>query len=138
MECAGAGLSRRAGEPGFTLLEVMVGMLLLTAIVVIMSQGYMTAFSRAQDTKSHSLAAAWAQAMIEHVRGQGYGVSGSWTETPASCTAPEPCLPPEFASADVAVTAAGVTGLKRIDITVYRGGAPFLAVATYLADVRLP
>ncbi|MGQ0570192.1 MAG: type II secretion system protein, partial [Armatimonadota bacterium] len=135
-----AGLSSatggRAGERGFTLLEVMVGMILLASIVVIMTQGFMTAMSRADETGDHSVGAAWTQAMLDYLRNQGYGITGSWTETAVTCTTPEPCLPTGFTQATIAVTNAATPGLKQIDVTLYRLGStsPFLAVSTYAAD----
>ena len=130
----------RRGEQGSTLLEVMIGMLLLSATVVIMTQGYMAAISRADETGDHSTGAAWAQATIDYLRNQGYAVSGSWTETPTSCTAPEPCLPAGFSSATIAVTNTATPGLKQLDITMYRQGnvTPFLAVSTYVANLVYP
>ena len=132
--------ARRRGERGTTLLEVLIGMLLLSATVVVMTQGYMAAISRADETGHHSTGAAWAQATIDYLRNQGYAVSGSWTETPTSCTAPEPCLPAGFSSATIAVTITATPGLKQLDITMYRQGnaAPFLAVSTYVANLGYP
>jgi len=131
---------RGHGEQGFTLLEVMIGMILLSATVVIMTQGFMVAMSRAGETGSHSAGAAWTQAMIDYLRNQGYGVTGYWSETPASCTAPKPCLPTGFSSATIEVTNTGTPGLKQINVTLYRQGlaSPFLAVSTYAANLVFP
>lgn len=138
-----AGLLRlgRRGQGGFTLLEVMIGMLLLSAVVIMLSQGYMAAISRAGEIGDHSTGAAWMQAMVDHLRNVGYaGVSGSWTETAATCTSPEPCLPLALDRAEIQVTGTGVPLLKQVNITLYRrgGAAPFLALSTYFTDIRLP
>ncbi|MDR7521813.1 MAG: prepilin-type N-terminal cleavage/methylation domain-containing protein [Armatimonadota bacterium] len=131
---------RSGGQRGFTLIEVMIGMLLLASIVVMLAQGYMAALSRAGETGDHTMAAAWAQAMVDYLRNQGYGVSGSWSETPAACAAPKPCLPPVFSRADIVVSNTGIPSLKQIDITLYRmgSGSPFMALSTYAADLRFP
>ncbi len=133
-------LGRPRGERGFTLLEVMVGMLLLAAIVIVLSQAYLAALSRAGETGDQSAGAAWMQAMVDYLRNTGYALSGSWDEIPASCPQPRPCLPKQFASARVAVTSGPGAGLKQVNITLYRQGvgAPFLALSTYLADTRFP
>lgn len=125
---------------GFTLLEVLLGMLMLTATVVMLTQGYMAALSRADETGDHSVGAAWMQATVDYLRHQGYSVTGSWTETSSSCTVPEPCLPIGFSQASISVTNTVTPGLKQIDITLYRQGiaAPFLAVSTYVADLVFP
>lgn len=131
----------RKDQQGFTLLEVMVGMLLLSSIVIMLSQGYMAAISRAGEIGDHSTGAAWMQAMVDHLRNTGYaGVGGSWTETASSCASPEPCLPSVFSRAEIQVTGTTVPSLKQVDITLYRKGgtAPFLALSTYFADVRFP
>lgn len=131
---------RGSGERGFTLLEVMVGMLLLAAIVIVLSQAYLAALSRAGETGDQSAGAAWTQAMVDYLRNTGYAVSGSWDEVPASCTQPRPCLPRQFSSARVAVAAGPVVGLKQVNITLFRQGvgAPFLVLSTYVADTRFP
>ena len=130
----------RSGERGFTLLEVMIAMILLSATVVIMTQGFMAAMSRAGETGNHSAGAAWTQAMIDYLRNQGYGVTGYWSETPSSCTAPKPCLPTAFSSAVIEVTTTGTPGLKQINVTLFRQGAtaPFLAVTTYVTNLVFP
>lgn len=135
------GRRYRGGQQGFTLLEVMVGMLFLSAIVIMLSQGYMAAISRAGEIGDHSTGAAWMQAMVDHLHNTGYaGVSGSWTETAASCASPEPCLPIAFSRAEIAVAGTAVSLLKQVDITLYRRGIekPFLALSTYLTDIRFP
>lgn len=135
------GRRYRGGQKGFTLLEVMVGMLLLSAIVIMLSQGYMAAISRAGEIGDHSTGAAWMQAMVDHLRNTGYaGVSGSWTETAATCASPEPCLPIAFSRAEIQVVGAPVPLLKQVDITLYRRGiaAPFLALSTYFTYLRFP
>jgi|GEM_PF-2663795 len=131
----------RGGQQGFTLLEVMVGMLLLSAIVIMLSQGYMAAISRAGEIGDHSTGAAWMQAMVDHLRNTGYsGVNGSWTETAATCTSPEPCLPGVFSRAEIEVVGTAVPLLKQVNITLFRKGgtAPFLALSTYFTDIRFP
>ncbi|MDQ7840569.1 MAG: type II secretion system protein [bacterium] len=135
------GRSYRDGQQGFTLLEVMVGMLLLSAIVIMLSQGYMAAISRAGEIGDHSTGAAWMQAMVDHLRNTGYaGVSGSWTETAASCASPEPCLPDVFSRAEIQAAGTAVPLLKQVNITLFRKGiaAPFLALSTYFTDIRFP
>ncbi len=130
----------RRSERGFTLLEVMIGMILLAATVVIMTQGFMAAMSRAGETGNHSAGAAWTQAMIDYLRNQGYGVTGYWSETPSSCTVPKPCVPEGFSSATVEVTNTGVPNLKQVNVTLYRQGnpSPFLAVTTYVTNLVFP
>ncbi len=132
--------SVHSAERGFTLLEVMVGMILLASIVVLLTQTFMAAISRADETGDHSLAAAWVQGYGDYLRNQGYGITGTWTETPASCTSPEPCLPTAFSSASVQVSTTAFAGLKQLDITVYKVGVtpPFLAVTTYVSDLVFP
>ncbi len=127
-------------QRGFTLLEVMVGMLLLAAIVVLMSQAFMAAISRADETGVHSLGAAWIQAYMDYLRNQGYSVTGSWTETPTSCTAPGPCLPTAFTQGIIAVSTTAVAGLKQVDITLYKVGVtpPFMSLTTYVTDLVFP
>ncbi len=134
------GGTRPRGQRGFTLLEVMIAMLLLASIVALLSQAFMAAISRADETGAHSLGAAWIQATVDYLRNQGYSVSGSWTETPTSCTAPEPCLPAAFSSANIAVATTTFPGLNQIDITLYKLGvtAPFMAFTTYVADLVFP
>lgn len=134
------GGTRPRGQRGFTLLEVMIAMLLLASIVALLSQAFMAAISRADETGEHSLGAAWIQATVDYLRNQGYSVSGSWTETPTSCTAPEPCLPAAFSSANIAVATTAFPGLNQIDITLYKLGvaAPFMAFTTYVADLVFP
>ncbi|MGQ0548446.1 MAG: type II secretion system protein, partial [Armatimonadota bacterium] len=109
-------------QGGFTLLEVMVGMILLASIVVLLSQAFMAAISRADETGDHSLAAAWTQSYVDYLRNQGYSVSGTWTETPASCASPEPCMPAAFSSASIQVSTTAFAGLKQLDITLYKVG----------------
>lgn len=135
------GRGCRGGQQGFTLLEVMIGMLLISAIVIMLSQGYMAAISRAGEIGDHSTGAAWMQAMVDHLRNTGYaGVSGSWTETAATCASPEPCLPIVFSRAEIAVADTAVPLLKQVNVTLYRKGvvAPFLALSTYFTDIRFP
>lgn len=135
-------LTRRAhrAQPGFTLLEVMVGMMLLAALVVLLTQAFMAAISRADETGDHSLAAAWIQSYVDYLRNQGYGITGSWTETPASCTSPEPCLPSAFGSASIQVSTTAFVGLKQLDITLYKTGVtpPFMVLTTYVANLVFP
>ena len=131
---------RLRGQQGFTLLEVLVAMLMLTATAVMLTQGYMVALSRVDETGDHSVGASWVQATIDYLRNQGYSVSGAWTETSSSCTDPEPCLPAGFSQATIAVTNTATPGLKQIDITLFRQGiaSPFLAATTYAADLVFP
>lgn len=130
----------RNPQRGSTLLEVMVSMLLLAAIVVLLSQAFMAAISRADESGDHSLGAAWIQAYVDYMRNQGYAVSGTWTETSASCATPEPCLSPTFSGANVQVSMTGFAGLKQIEITVYKVGLvpPFIALTTYATDLVFP
>lgn len=135
-------LIRRAqpAERGFTLLEVMVSMILLASIVVLLTQTFMAAISRADETGDHSLAAAWVQGYVDYLRNQGYSITGTWTESAASCTSPEPCLPSAFSSGSIQVSTTAFAGLKQLDITVYRVGvvSPFLAFTTYVSDLVFP
>lgn len=130
----------RGGQQGFTLLEVMVGMLLLSAIVIMLSQGYMAAISRAGEIGDHSTGAAWMQAMVDHLRNTGYALVSDSDETAASCASPKPCLPTVFSRAEIRVAGTAVPFLKQINITLYRKGivAPFLALSTYFTDIRFP
>ncbi|MGH2371860.1 MAG: type II secretion system protein [bacterium] len=130
----------RNAERGFTLLEVMVGMILLAAIVVLLSQAFMAAISRADETGDHSLGAAWTQAYVDYLRNQGYSISGTWTETAASCASPEPCMPAAFSSASIQVSTTAYAGLKQLDITLYKVGVtpPFMALTTYVTDLVFP
>lgn len=138
---AARGRGGRTGERGFTLLEVMVGMLLLSAIVIMLSQGYLAAITRADEVGDHSLGAAWLQAMSDDLRNRGYaGITGSWTETSATCTSPEPCLPSAFSRAEIQVVNTAIPLLRQINVTLYRPGiaAPFIAFSTYVTDIRFP
>lgn len=130
----------RGSERGFTLLEVMVGMILLASIVVLLTQAFMAAISRADETGDHSLAAAWIQAYVDYLRNQGYSVTGTWSETTASCASPEPCLSGAFSSASIQVSTTAFVGLKQLDITLYRVGVtpPFMTLTTYVADLVFP
>ncbi len=130
----------QSDERGFTLLEVMVGMILLAAIVVLLTQAFMAAISRADETGDHSLGAAWIQAYQDYMRNQGYSITGTWTETPAGCTSPEPCLPAAFSSASIQVSTTGYAGLKQLDITLYKVGVtpPFMALTTYATNLVFP
>lgn len=113
-------------EGGFSLVEVMVAVLILTAVMVPLMESYIQS-SRAADSSKKQLTAAFlAMQYLEESRGLGYSELASLPEAGVEGF-------PGF-SRLVEVGPGPEPGVKTISVTVIYGGAGDLAYVTLTTD----
>ncbi len=132
-------LRRDPAQAGVILLDVMVGLTILSFVTTALFNIFLWGIAQAQTSGVRGEAAAWAQSEIDYLRYVGYTSvclgAGTRTITPTSvpCTSVEPALPADLAQATVQVeNNIGQTGLKRITIQAsHVPGIVLYTVETY-------
>ena len=133
-----AQLRKDREDDGVALLDVMIGLTLLSFVTAALFSIFLWGITQARTSGARGEAAAWAQSEIDYLRFMGYTSSclyaGTRTITPTSvpCTSVEPALPADLAQATVQVeNNVGLAGLKRVTIQVSRTGAVLYRMVTY-------
>ncbi len=112
---------------GFTLLEVLIAIVILTIGAVSIIRAFSTGMFASTDIENVDLALDLAQERVEYIKGIGYGFTGDTKN-----------LVPGFSVFQRQATATVLwPNLKRINVTVYwnmKGGETSITLTTYVAN----
>jgi type IV pilus modification protein PilV len=104
------GRDARATRAGFSLVEVIVAIVILSIALVGLAHGITTALSSSKESESQTTAAMYAAGLIETLRAEGDIADG---QTEGDCGAELPLY-----RWTESVTAAGVDGLHEVDVSI--------------------
>lgn len=138
---------------GFTLLEVVVAVALLSVIAAGVTGGLLFGLKEAAQGKYRGAAASWLEAELDYFRLQGY--AGLADDVPLGLrvlTSPsdpdyttfgalqEPRIPAGFDRAEVQVTDVASPPLRKVTVKLFRtpGATPLATAVTYVATVAFP
>lgn len=142
---------------GFTLLEVIIAMVVLSVVATTVLGGLLYTLGEARRGYDRAQAAAWVQSELDFLRVQGYGIPA--TATPRRIPDPtnpqndpttgyypnygalaEPRIPIGFYQAEIEVTAVGGLPLKQLTVRLYRtpGSPPYTILASYVSQFDYP
>ena len=116
----------RSRNPGFTLLEILITVVLLTIGVIALSQAFSTTLLTSTDTENVDLGLNIAQAKMETLRNTAF----------ASIASSGPTADSNFSNFNVTVTVTG-TDPKQIDVTAawnVKGGSTSVGLTTLKAN----
>jgi prepilin-type N-terminal cleavage/methylation domain-containing protein len=147
--------SQRAN--GFTLLEVIIAMAVLSVLATTVLGGILYALGEARRGYDRAQAAAWVQSELDFLRVQGYGIP--LTATPRripDTTNPqndpitgyypdygnlaEPRIPGGFYQAEIEVTTVAGVPLKQLTVRLYQTAAspPYTILVSYVSQFDYP
>jgi prepilin-type N-terminal cleavage/methylation domain-containing protein len=145
-----AGLSRRrwrAGS-GFTLVEVVVAMAVLSVVAYTVPTGLMYTLGQARRGFDRAQAAAWVQGELDFLRVQGYGLAAGTRTVPTDGymsygDVQEPPVPQGFDRAEIVVQDLQPTlgiPLKSMLVRLYQTptSPPYTILVTYVANFDYP
>jgi general secretion pathway protein I len=115
--------------PGFTLIEVIVAVAILSIALVGLAHGISTALGSSKEAEYQTTAAMYAAGMIENLRAEGDIVDG---QTEGDCGAELPLY-----RWTETITAAGVDGVHQVDVSILNShsGQEIYALRTLLFEV---
>lgn len=133
---------------GFTLVEVVIAMAVLSIIAYTVPSGLMYALGQARRGFDRAQAAAWVQAEMDFLRVQGYGLAAGTRTVPADGylaygDIPEPPIPAGFDRAEIVVEdlqpSLGIP-LKSLTVRLYHAptSPPYTILVTYVANFDYP
>ncbi len=140
-------MNRRHRHGGFTLIEVVVAMAILSMVATSTLGGLLYALADSRRAYDRAQAAAWVQSELDFLRLQGYGIAIS-TRTVDQTTGyipdygaiPEPRIPAGFY--DAVIDVSQVTGLPLKQLTVrlrQTEGSPWYTIlTTYVSQFTYP
>lgn len=133
-------------EGGFSLVEVLVAIVIVSFIAMGAFEWLMGGLTRTARTSAHGAAVGWAQGEIDYLRRQCFEQlkPGGRKVTAATLQPGEPPLPPGLQAALVRVDTEGPAHV-RASVSVYKqdwsGDAPppdpVLETTTFIGDVRV-
>ncbi len=140
-------MNSRSSNSGFTLVEVVVAMVVLSMVATSTLGGLLYAMTISRRGYDRAQAAAWVQSELDFLRLQGYGIAISSRTVdqttgymPDYGAIPEPRIPQGFSDAAIVVTP--VTGLPLKQLTVrlrQTAGAPWYTIlTTYVSQFTYP
>lgn len=145
----------RRGQRGFTLIETMVAVSILSLLSTMVLGGILSSMTSARRAYSRAQAAAWVQSELDFLRVQGYGlVTGTRsipdTSNPANDPSTgylpnygalaEPRIPDGFFQAEIVVTDVIGLPLKQLTVRLYEtvGGNPYTILSTHVSNFNYP
>ncbi len=142
---------------GFTLIEVMVALAVLSLVATTVLSGIMYSLSEGRRVFDRAQAAAWVQSELDFLRVQGYGIpvtgtprrvpdAGNPLNDPATGYLPdygnlsEPRIPQGFYQAEIEVTQVVGLPLKQLTVRLYQSPSspPYTILATYVSQFTYP
>jgi prepilin-type N-terminal cleavage/methylation domain-containing protein len=133
LNSAALGLRTRSGSqtraPGFSLVEVIVAVAILSIALVGLAHGISTALGSSKEAEWQTTAAMYAAGLIENLRAEGGILDG---ETQGDCGEELPLY-----RWTKTITAAGVDGLHQVDVSILntRTGREIYALRTLLFEM---
>ncbi len=142
---ASEGRSRRRGQRGFTLIEIVVATALLGVIATTVLGGLVYGMGTARRGKIRADAAAWVQAELDYLRLHGYsfipqvGNKRILTQTTGYTTygaVDEPRIPPGFDRAEILAENHASLPLRKLTVVLYEAPSsqPYTILSTYVAN----
>jgi prepilin-type N-terminal cleavage/methylation domain-containing protein len=146
----------RRSEQGFTLVEVIVAMAILSLIATGSMGGLLGAMTEARRGFIRAQAAAWVQSELDFLRVQGYGIEtgsrlipdpANADNDPATGYLPdygtalsEPRVPQGFYQAQIDVVQVVGLPLKQLSVRLYQtpGAPPYTILVTYVSQFSYP
>jgi len=119
-------LQRIAGG-GFSLVEVMVAILILSVALAGLTRGLTTALSSSKESERQTVAAQFAAGQIETLRAEGHLVDGT---TEGDCGDDLPLY-----SWKQTISPANIDGLHEVEVEVANSGQPVFELRTLLFEV---
>jgi prepilin-type N-terminal cleavage/methylation domain-containing protein len=115
--------------PGFTLIEVIVAVAILSIALVGLAHGISTALGSSKEAEWQTTASMYAAGLIENLRAEG-GITDGQTE--GDCGEELPMY-----RWTESISAAGVDGLHQVDVSILnsRSGREIYALRTLLFEV---
>ena len=115
--------------PGFSLIEVIVAVAILSIAMVGLAHGISTALGSSKEAELQTTAAMYAAGLIENLRAEGKLIDG---QTEGDCGAELPLY-----RWTESITAASVGGLHQVDISILNShsGQEIYALRTMLFEV---
>ena len=142
---------------GFTLIEVMIAMAVLSVVATTVLGGILYALGEARRGYNRAQAAAWVQSELDFLRVQGYGIPITATprrvpdttnpqNDPTTGYFPdygvlsEPRIPDGFYQAEIEVTTVAGVPLKQLTVRLYQtaGSTPYTILASYVSQFDYP
>jgi len=114
---------------GFSLIEVIVAVAILSIALVGLAHGISTALGSSKEAEWQTTAAMYAAGLIENLRAEGGLIDG---QTEGDCGAELPMY-----RWTESITAAGIDGLHQVDVSILnsRSGREIYALRTLLFEV---
>lgn len=143
-----SGSHRRRPKAGFTLIEVVVAMAVLSLVATTALGGLLFTMTQARRGFDRAQAAAWVQAELDFLRMFGYGLAPGTHTLPADGymaygDLQEPAIPGGFDHAEIVVADLnGTLGipLKSMTVRLYQTptSSPYTILVTYVASFDYP
>jgi len=114
-------------KQGFTLLEILITVIILTVGVVVLTGAFSSGISAATDVENVDLALNIAQAKMEEIKNTAF----------ASLADSGPTADANFSNFNVTVGVAESTNPMQVDVTVAwnaKGGQPSITLTTLVVD----
>lgn len=103
-------MNRSPHNAGFSLVEILVAMLILSVVLVGLVHGITTALGSGKESERQTVAALFAAGLIEDLRAEGDLVNG---ETQGTCGDELPSY-----SWTATIADAGIDGLHQVDVSI--------------------
>jgi prepilin-type N-terminal cleavage/methylation domain-containing protein len=142
------GSCRRRPNAGFTLIEVLVAMAVLSLVATTALGGLLFSMTQARRGFDRAQAAAWVQAELDFLRMLGYGLAPGTRTVPADgylmhSDLQEPPIPAGFDRAEIIVQDLnGTLGipLKSFTVRLYQTptSPPYTILVTYVSNFGYP
>lgn len=140
-------MNSRRKNGGFSLIEVMVAMAILSMAATSTLGGVLYAMADSRRGYDRAQAAAWVQSELDFLRLQGYGIAVS-TRTVTQTTGympdygaiPEPRIPQGFSDAAIDVTQVSGLPLKQLTVRLRQTAASpwYTILTTYVSQFTYP
>jgi prepilin-type N-terminal cleavage/methylation domain-containing protein len=124
IEVCHSGIKMMRSQKGFSLIEAMIAMVILSIVGLAILGAVTTAHKTTILVNEKTTAASLARAQMEYIQSQNYAVSGNYTAL---------TIPSEYSgySYGTPMAANVSTGLQKITITVERGDQPVYTLEDY-------